>query len=511
MKKFAKKTLCLLLTAVLTLSLFACTQSGGQETTKPVNKVPATQPSFDETTTPIYTRPGDEDDPDATADDALDAPSVGGDPLEGEQGDNDTDNDTGAADSTDSVTDNDTGDAFADGAVSSNATGVAKPLSWANINSFPVKTTGMSVTQMRKLCVDFFRYAKTALWTPNKSIDYVKNAKGTNDSMTGGQLYGGLPYVGNASGNIYRLMDYMDANGKVDMADMLNLTGSRLSTTDLRYFGNQCANGVAVGWQRVINSVTKTHTAAITPASGYVMLGSYSKDESKLNSITAWSTTYGTDEFCRANGEQVMFKAYAKLQMGDGLVYYTTAGHVIMAATDAHVEYIGNTDVIDGEKSYITIIDQAQTWETQTAADGSKYKVKNSVDAKVTFQKLYNSNYVPFTFKEFLGQDPVEATTISLNHSGSSASFADLMGKTLNSNYSITDAYVIVKDSAGKEVYKHAVRNTTSWGKTLTLKETGANVDAWGTLPTAGTYTVSVVAQLGTGERPTVYSGTLTF
>ena len=87
MKKFVKKTLCLLLIAVLTLSLFACTQPGGQETTKPVNKVPATQPSFDETTTPIYTRPGDEDDPDATADDALDAPGVGGDPLEGEQGD----------------------------------------------------------------------------------------------------------------------------------------------------------------------------------------------------------------------------------------------------------------------------------------------------------------------------------------------------------------------------------------------------------------------------------------
>lgn len=504
MKNVLKKALCLVLAGVLGVVMLACAASqDSAETTLPNylrNPIP-TQTTPPETE-PLYTRPSDDEqsDPDE---------EIGSNPVE------DSDDETGSSEtasgSADSSSDNDTGDAFSDGNVTSNAAGVAKPLTWANINSFPIKSSSMSVAQMRELCVDFFRYAKTATWTPDESINYIKNAKGSKDQMIGGQLYGGLPYVGNSSGNIYRLMDYIDANGKVDMSDMLGSTSGELQTTDLRYFGNQCANGCAVGWKRVVNSVTKTHTAGITPKSGYVMLGDYGANNSKLNSISEWNTTYGTDEFCRANGEQVMFAAYAKLQMGDGLVYYTTAGHVIMAATDAHVEYIGATGVIDGEKSYITMIDQAQSWETQTAANGSSYLVKTSVDAKVSFNKLYSGNYVPFTFKEFTGADPVEETTISFSVTGASATFSQLCKGSVTSNYSITDAYIIVKDASGKEVYKHAVRNSSSWGTTLKMAASGAKVDSWGTLPTSGSYTFSIVAQLGTGERPTVYSGTLAF
>ena len=507
MKKM-NRILRFLLALTLCLSLAACALGSGGET-EPVVYVPATQPDYsDETTAPIYTRPGEDgEDEDIT----LENPDGSDDTDSPDGGDSNTGTGTGSTGgSTGDTTDSDSGDAFADGGVTSNAQGSAKPLSWDNINAFPIKSSNMSVAEMRKLCVDFFRYAKTALWTPDVSIKYIKNAKGTADSMTGGQLYGGLPYVGNASGNIYRLMDYMNSSGKVNMSDMLGTTTGTLTTTDLRYFGNQCANGVAVGWCRVINTVSKHYTAGITPASGYVMLGSYTKDADKLNSIENWSTDYGTDEFCKANGEQVMFAGYAKLQMGDGLVYYTTAGHVIMAATDAHVEYVPGTNTIDGDKSYITIIDQAQAWETQTAANGSKYQVKSSVDAKVTFRKLYNSNYVPFTFKEFLGQDPVEATSVSFSHTDGTITKSQLFGGTVTCNYGITDAYAIVKDASGKEVYRHAVRNSTAWGKTLKMAETGAKVDSWGSLPTSGTYTVELLVQLGTGERPTVYSGQLT-
>ena len=502
MKNTWKFICCLLLTTVLALSLFACAGLGEEET-EPVLMVPATMPDYsDETLSPIYTRPSEDD----SEEEEGELPEQGGETEE-----NQKDNTTSKEDQNDNTdTDEDSGDSFTDDSVGSNMQSTAKPLSWTYINAFSIKSSSMSVTQMRTLCVDFFRYAKTALWTPDESIDYIRNSKGTEDSMTGGSLYGGLPYVGSSSGNIYRLLDYMGADGKVDMSDMLNLTGGQLETKDLRYFGNQCANGAAVGWCRVINSVTKHYTAGITPASGYVMLGSYTKDADKLNTIKEWSTTYGTDEFCKANGTKVMFAAYAQLQIGDGLVYYTTAGHVIMAATDAHVEYISGTDLIDGSKSYITIIDQAQKWETYTTAEGTSYQIKSSVDAKVTFQQLYNSNYVPFTFKEFLGEDPVENTVISLNYTGSAAKFSDLMGKTITCNYGITDAYIIVTDASGNQVYKHAVRNTTPWGKTLTLKSSGTNVDSWGSLPTSGSYTVTVTAQLGTGERPVVYNGQLT-
>ena len=511
MKK-VNRILSFLLVALLALCLAACAL-GGEEETKPVVYVPATQPDWsDETTGPVYTRPGeDAEDEDITLENPNGSENTDTDSGDSESNsnsnsDSDSDSDTGATGTTD--TDTDSGDTFTDGTVNSNPQGSAKELSWSNINSFSIKSSSMSVAQMRKLCVDFFRYAKTALWTPDESISYIYNAKGSGDSMTGGTLYGGLPYVGISNGNIYRLLDYMGTDGKVDMSDMLGSTDGQLEMSKLKYFGNQCANGAHVGWGRVINSISKFNTARMTKANGYIPLGSYTYDTAN---IATWKDVdgYRTTDVVRDNGEQVMFASYALLQPADGLVYYTTAGHVIMVATAAHVEYVPGTDNIDGNKSYITIIDQAQKWETYTNTDGRTYQVKSSVDAKVTFQQLFKSNYLPFTFGEFTGADPVEATTCSFSLSAGTITASDLFGATVTANYGITDAYAIVTDASGNEVYKHAVRNTSAWSKTLKLAQSGANVDFWGTL-SSGTYTVKVVVQLATGERPTVYTGQLT-
>lgn len=508
--KNINRILQILLVAVLALGLAACALGEPEETTKPVVYVPATQPDWsDETTGPIYTRPSEDNENEDIEQDNADGEVVtpGGDTTDGETDtDTSTDTDTG---STNTSTDTDNGDTFADGEVTSNPQGNAKALSWSNINAFSIKSSSMSVSQMRKLCVEFFRYAKTALWTPDESIKYISTSTGKADTMTGGTLYGGLPYVSNSSGNIYRLMDYMDSNGKVDMAYMLGTTSGQLETAQLKYFGNQCANGAHVGWSRVINSVTKFNTAGMTKNNGYIPLGNYKYDTAK---IKTWSNKngYRTTDVVRENGEQVMFQAYALLQPADGLVYYTTAGHVIMVATAAHVEYVPGTTTIDGNKSYITIIDQAQKWETYTGTGGRTYQVKSSVDAKVTFQQLYKSNYLPFTFGEFTGADKVEATSVNFSLTAGSITAKELFSAQVTCNYGITDAYVIIKDASGKQIYKHAVRNTSAWGKTLKMAETGANVDFWGNMPASGTYSVEVVVQLGTGERPTVYSGKLT-
>lgn len=510
--KNINRILYILLVVVLALCLVACALGEPEETTKPVVYVPATQPDWsDETTGPIYTRPGGgEDDEDITLENPDGGENTGTDSADSGSNSN-TGSDTGNIDTdTDSGenTGTDSGDTFTDGSVSSNPQGSAMDLSWSNINSFPIKSSSMSVAQKRKLCVDFFRYAKTALWTPDESISYIYSAKGSGDSMTGGTLYGGLPYVSISNGNIYRLLDYMGSDGKVDMSDMLGSTDGQLEMSKLKYFGNQCANGAHVGWQRVINSVTGTATMRMTKNNGYIPLGSYTYDTAKIKN---WKDAdgYRTTDVVRNNGEQVMFASYALLQPADGLVYYTTAGHVLMVATAAHVEYVPGTDDIDGIKSYITIIDQAQKWETYTNTDGRTYQVKSSVDAKVTFQQLYKSNYLPFTFGEFTGADPVEATTCSFSLSADTITASDLFGATVTANYGITDAYAIVTNASGKEVYKHAVRNTTAWAKTLKLVKSGENVDFWGTL-NSGTYTVKVVVQLATGERPTVYTGQLT-
>ena len=503
-----RKLLMILLAVVLILGLMACGQTVEEEDDKTL-MVPATRPSEPEETTPIYVRPGEDEE--TNEDGENEGGNSTADPTPSNPGNTDAEQPEEEEEETVTPggdTDGDTGDGF-DDEVTSNPQGSATDLSWENINSFAIKSSDMSVEQLRTLCVDFFRYAKTALWTPSQTIDYIRNKNGTEDTMIGGQLYGGLPYVGNANGNIYRLLDYMGENGVVNMEDMLGGETVFTDTAQLRYFGNQCAHGATVGWARVINSTTKFVTASMTTGNGYIPIGPYTYDTAKIKSFND-KDGYRTTDIVKANGQQVMFQSYAQLKKADGLVYYTTAGHVIMAATDAHVEYIQGTDLIDGSGSYIYIIDMAQRWESYTTADGRDYQIKNSVDAKVTFAQLFNNNYLPFTFAEFLGTDPIEDTTATFSVTGATTTLDQLFKGKVTSNYAITDAYIILYDSEGDQVYKHAVRNKSAWGKTLDMAKTGENVDFWGNLNVLqGTYTVKVEVQLGTGERPTVYTGTL--
>lgn len=385
----------------------------------------------------------------------------------------------------------------------STSTYAARPLSWDNINSFPIKASSMSVAQLRQLCVDYFRYAKTATWTPSTSINFIRNAKGANDSMIGGNTYGGLPYIGLGSGTMYRLLDYMDpATGVVDMADALKLGGT-ISVADMKYFGNQCANGAFSGWGRVINSVSRTSTANMVKRNGFIPLGSYTYKD-----VKNWSASYQTKQVCAENGPQVMYEAYAKLQIADGMVYYTTAGHVIMASSIPVVKRNGD-GTIDGNASYVYIIDQAQSWEDYTTIGGSTCKIKNSVDAKKTFAELYNRYYLPFTFGEFQGTDPVQSTSCSFGFEREVITPEELFGNEVSANYFISDAYVILTDSGDSQVYKHAVRGGAANCFNLSLSRTGKNVDSWGTFPTSGSYNVEIIVQLYTGERVSVYTGIL--
>lgn len=407
---------------------------------------------------------------------------------------------------------------------------INKKLSWDDINSYPFKTADMTVAEMRDLCVAFFEYGKTFLWTPDESVDYIRNSSGKEESMSQGTVYGGLPYVGNASGSPYRMMDYVNPeSGLVDMKKALPSLGTkdRLSMEDLLYFGSQCAKTASLGWGRVINSADYRRTGNLLPYHGVILLGDVVMDETK----TTWSESYRTTQVCQENGKQVMFEAYGQLKKADGLVYYTTAGHVIMAYSDAYV--VRNEDgTVNGDESYVHIIHQAQTWTDQENEAGDKYKMETSINTKMTFAKLYSGSYIPFTFAEFVSGDPIEETTLAITAadetvllSGTvreadrqfmtetapeSLTFTELCSATVTSNYGISDVYIIIYNARGQELYKHAVRSTSSGIPTLKMLESGARVTTWGECPPAGTYNARIEVQLYTGERPTVYSGTLT-
>jgi len=342
-------------------------------------------------------------------------------------------------------------------------------------------------------CVAKWRY----MHGPEYKVPLViRNASGSKDNMKKGQIYGGLPYIGVASGNIYRLLGYMDpVTGAVDMSE---------ATKNPKLFGNQCSIGAYWGWARVINSADYAWTQNMVQSNGFLRIGPYTYDDAVFTSFNDKDRT--TIDVCLKNGKQKMFESYALLQPGDGLVYYTTAGHVIMCSVKAEVVRDANGE-IDGDKSHIYIIDQGQSWVSMTNASGDSFKAKGSVDAKKSFNSLYNGYYLPFTFAEFLGTDPVEETECTFSHTEKDITVKQLTQAEVNANYGIADVYVIVKDSAGNLVYEKPIHSTMAGIVKVAMK--GTVIEATWNRYAGNGNTVEVVCQLGTGERLTVYKGNL--
>lgn len=377
---------------------------------------------------------------------------------------------------------------------------LADPLSWEGINSFPIKSSDMSIEDARKLCVDFFRYTKTAVWISNENYDFYHDYGNTKqDSLVASQVYGGLPYISMASGSIYRLMDYMDEDtGVVDV---------KSAGLYPKLFGNQCSFGAYWGWGRAINSADYNWTENMVTKSGFLRVGPYTYDDM----IVGFGVGNTTTQIIDNNGAETMDKSYAELKAGDGIVYWTTAGHVVMIASDAHVEYTADGK-IDPDASYVTVIDQGQSWGNAVNEAGDSYTYQNRVDGKLNFTQLRNGSYIPFTFAEWQGNDPIEETQITFSHSGDSISLADLFKSSVTCNYGLSDIYAVVRDSKGNEVLKIAGRAFEGGMKELKFYKAGDAVTVWGdmdSLDSKKDYTVDIIAQVATGERPTVWTGKL--
>ena len=389
---------------------------------------------------------------------------------------------------------------------------ISEPLNWEQLNKFPIKNKNMTTDQMRQLCADFFKFGKQMPWICDHDVDYIRNSSGTQDRMEEGRLYGGLPYIGLATGNPFRMLDYMDENGVVCIANVIGKKKfNQVYKRNLwRNFGNQCANGCYVGWGRVINSADYSGTPSMQVCRGFLRVGPYTYPDT----TNRWAVSYNTKAVCAENGEQTMFESYAAMKLADGLVNFTTAGHVIMCTIVPEV--VRNADgTIDGEKSFMHITEQAQTWHEHLNEDGFVYQMKPSVDDKRTFNQLFAGSYLPFTFAEFLGTHPIEDTWVNFPLEGETITARDLFKAHITSNYGIYDAYATVTDDEGKEVYWHAVRCLRSGCKDLAFcryaeePDDHNNVEKRGAFPEPGTYNVRIDVQLATGERPCVYEGKL--
>lgn len=371
---------------------------------------------------------------------------------------------------------------------------VPEKLSYEKLAMLPVITPDMTAYDRRKLCVDFFKFTNSFLWTPKTAFDHYPTGNSTIPKrLRLGKLYSGLCYTSCSCGNVYRILDYYD-----DKTGVLDFAVAH--DQERRLIGSQCSTSVHWAWARVQCAARFDGCFNMVEKNGCRKVGSYQYDPQ----IEAFTEAYGTGHICKENGEQVMYESYALLQPGDALVYFTTAGHVIMSRVKPWVDR-DDDGKINPKRSHVMFLDQSQSWKFSLTPNGEEFAHMPCIDSVLTFEQLYNMCYLPITLEAFDEEYKAEEPWVKVNIFGETVTPEELKKATVTSNYALSDVYVTVKDTIGNQLYRKVVRADQLFCTALPVADA---VDEEALSALSGSK-IELLCQSGTGIRKVLYSGIL--
>ena len=454
----------------------------------------------------------------------------------------------------------------------------------ADVEAFPLVTENMPIAERRQLAIDLFHLQLTFHWKTNVEIkDYHMTYGKKRKTISPLYIYGGVPYQSKGTGNLYRWLEYYDEEtGIMDLERAFAENGGYGEEVgamiDAEYRGgylykkyrcmmtffNQCSWGSFWGWGRTINSANFNGTAYMTATNGFIPLGYTYPNMDKIdcfgvetaNNPTKYDTKDVIADWNAQNGEDGMFKCYAKLRPADLLV---SSGHTMMVR-EVQLKKLEDGS-IDYANSVVVCLEQPEAWRTEQILHGTYLYYQGEWEIPYTFSKLQQQTYIPYTFAEFLDPNNEEdkklldvyntcATAPLAKHykhfsftaeeiramSGTAVekskiftnlpegitemTFAQLDEMKLGSNYTISDVFVTVKDKDGKVLKENVYRAMLASLREMTMKDNNSTwkKDADGNYLTmtegikelaTGEHTLEIRVQLSTGEKPTVFSGTL--
>ncbi|MBR3836606.1 MAG: hypothetical protein IKJ74_00530 [Clostridia bacterium] len=331
--------------------------------------------------------------------------------------------------------------------------------------AIPIAKPGMRDFRLRQICLDYMKLQLSFPHKLSKQVDYVVRSQQMPRSLREGIVHGGLPYVTVGSGNLYRMAEaYNEETATLDASmDCVN---------NARLYGNACSGGAGTSWSRVVNSANFAYTPTMTWANGFLPVGPYTYSD-KITSFTKKKKNPDPESDIRLilerNGEQTMFESYAAMLPADGV---TCCGHVRM--NSAYPTVVRNADgTIDGEKSYTLMCDQVcyttAPNHLRLTPNGDHYIAQGGVDVKYTFKELFDTNYVPYTFAEFIGEKEVDVGSVSLGTDKAQLTAEELKGLTLTASFPISDVFVTVTSATGKVVFSKIHRAMDFFIKSMEL------------------------------------------
>ena len=385
---------------------------------------------------------------------------------------------------------------------------VADTKTWyEEFTNLPIANENMTQQELRKLCVDAFRLNMTMPWTPNQDIKYTYTLlrKSYEVLMPKDIAYSGLCYatgITNATyGNAWKMLPFWDLEtGTLDIEAMGK-------DNVLNIISSACSYGAMQGWNRVCNSHgIKEMDSYSMYISNILPVGPYQYEPYTYNHN--FKSREASDQIIAANGEQTMFESYACVLPADG-VFSSSAYHVMMISQNPVVVRQADGS-IDPEKSYVHVHEQkGEGTRTENLnypqENGVTMRPLGTIDCKYTFQKLLDKGYIPFTLKEFLGQDPVEpgkawlGTQNSALENGADQDAGYVFSQSLYANYNVCSVTVEVKAPDGTVLVSYTPHIATN-PKLFHCALTGALNKDRVTPYADGQNTLHIYARLSTGE-----------
>ncbi|MBR3836602.1 MAG: hypothetical protein IKJ74_00510 [Clostridia bacterium] len=445
----------------------------------------------------------------------------------------------------------------------------SKKLTTAALKAIPIANDEMSSDELRKIVLDYFELQLTFTWTPNATLkNYPTSAVGEthqdymNKTIEQGELYIGVPYQSTGAGNLYRWLEYYDEetgifylteaiaqNGGYLYGDANTPSvevGEEVKHPGLRAFFNQCSVASYWGWGRVINSAYFIWTADMNVRNEFIPVGFFTYPnaltidrfgETSDYNPTKYDTNHVIRDWNKTHGSDGIYKCYAQAQPADCLV---SKGHAMMVKSVNVVKKPNGT--IDPNASTITVFEQIEGWGGRGVIEGVNYHLQGGVNRVYTFANLQSTNYLPFTFAEYHKEDadfwntldstyhaaydatygeaevtaylknlkdlaPVEKISISASKWKPEMTWKEVSASIVTSNYPISDIFLVVQDQVGNEVASGVYRSRQAnvYSLALSRKEFDSARNKFAN----GLYTVTISAQVSTGELVNVGTATL--
>ena len=350
----------------------------------------------------------------------------------------------------------------------------------------------------RKVCSILWRADQDLIYTIAADTEPRHAAETKRFFICAGQLYSGMAYSYNAGS----LETWLDIAGEPDQEGVYPISGLNWkllsgSSASAR-IGIDCSSTVIRSWQSIGAAIPAHATDSMTQMNGFLPVGEYAapKDEFK-----------DTIADCAANGEQVMYRAYAQLKKADAIVMKKPAsGHTRLVYKTLVIR--GQNGLIDGDASFVFCHEQCGNYKLRQQSEEFEEDISPfcRVEKPYSFKTLFETGYLPVTIRELI--DPAPIPEAWVKDSVHKPTAENLFTGTITANRGLDAVVITVTDGEGKPVQKCLCRPWRSRegdfafqmqqflddGKEKTL----GRIDL-GALP-AGGYTCTVTARAVGGQ-----------